>query len=146
MHGRASLPLSTILKGISVFICLSAARGHVGVGAMTILVIRKHKRFAVRHNVGLQRLDGPEQTALIFEVSLEGCRLAITRTSSFVTDQPVVVKIEGFGSRTARVRWTGPGFVGLRFDAAMHIAELDQLIHLCRDEAGNGEPLRAYAT
>ena len=113
---------------------------------MTILIIRKHQRFAVRHQVSLVCAEVRPRSGLLVEVSLEGCRLALSGSNAIAVEQPVSVRIGGFGTVKATVRWTGDGFVGLRFDAPLHNAELGQLIEVCRPMPGSEETLRAYGT
>ena len=87
-----------------------------GLGAMTILTIRKHKRFAMRQAARLLCADNRPWAGLLFEVSLDGCRLAIADCDGFAINQPVTVAIAGFAKLKAQVRWAGNGSVGLRFD------------------------------
>ena len=81
---------------------------------------------------------------MLVEVSLEGGRLSLSGSSAFVVEQPVMVRIGGFGNVQARVRWAGEGFVGLRFDAPLHNAELDLLLQACRPEFAQDSTMRAY--
>ena len=116
---------------------------------MTILIIRKHQRFAVRHQVSLVGAEVRPRSGLLVEVSLEGCRLALSgsnASNAIAVEQPVSVRIGGFGTVKATVRWAGDGSVGLRFDAPLHNAELGQLIEVCRPMPGSEETLRAYGT
>lgn len=106
-----------------------------GETAITILTIRKHQRFAVRHDVSLGSAAQRPRRCLMVEVSLDGCRLAAPGSENFVTGQPVVLEIEGFGRMKAQVRWTRDQLVGLKFDAPLHHAELDDLIQTCRADA-----------
>jgi hypothetical protein len=100
--------------------------------AIAILTIRKHQRFAVRHDVGIVRDGQHPRSCLLVEVSLEGARLAVPGSEALAIDQRVMLEIDGFGSLAAHVRWTRDGVVGLKFAAALHHAELDELIHICR--------------
>lgn len=110
---------------------------------MTILKIRKHKRFAVRQAARLL-CDGKRPGAgLLVEISLDGGRLAITGSDGFAIDQAVTVDISGFAKLKAQVRWAGNGLVGLRFDRPLHNVELDQLLQTCRPEMADGGAMRA---
>lgn len=113
---------------------------------MAILTIRKHKRFAVRHEVNLVVTGSRPRSGLLVEVSLEGCRLGLPGSHAFAAEKPVAVRIGGFGTIKATVRWSGDGFVGLRFDAPLHNAELGELIEICRPGPGSIGAARAYGT
>lgn len=113
---------------------------------MAILTIRKHQRFAVRQDVNLVSAGSRSRSGLLVEVSLEGCRLALPGSRAFAVEQPVAVRIGGFGLLKATVRWTGDGFVGLRFDAPLHTAELGEIIDICRPAATGQAASRAYGT
>ncbi len=117
-----------------------------GNGAMTILTIRKHKRFAMKQAARLLCADNRPCAGLLFEVSLDGCRLAIADCDGFAINQPVTVAIEGFAKLKAQVRWAGNGSVGLRFDHPLHTAELDELLQTCRPEQDSGAAMRGYGT
>ncbi len=113
---------------------------------MTILTIRKHQRFAVRHQVRILRAGLRPCTGLLVEVSLEGCRLSLAGSGSFSVEQQVSVQISGFGTIKGRARWAGEGFVGLRFEAALHHDELAELIETCRAAVTEPPTRRAYAS
>ena len=110
---------------------------------MTILTIRKHKRFAVRQTARLLRSGKRPSTGLLVEVSLDGGRLAIAGSDSLAIDQPVTIEISGFAKLKAQVRWAGNGLVGLRFDQPLHNCELDELLQSCRPELVSGLAMRA---
>lgn len=111
---------------------------------MTILVIRKHHRYAVRHKASLCPAKGRRREGLLVELSLEGCRIGIVRAEEFLTGNPVKVRIDGYGDIAGEVRWARGGLAGLRFARPLHVAELDGLLQFCRDP-GAGE-LRRYGT
>ena len=110
---------------------------------MTILTIRKYKRFAVRQTARLMGLGRRSCTGLLVEVSLDGGRLAIAGSDKLATGQPVTIDISGFARLKAQVRWTGNGLVGLRFDQPLHNCELDALLQSCRPELASMVALRA---
>jgi PilZ domain len=106
---------------------------------MPILVIRKHKRFAVRRRAQLGCAGRKLLDALLIELSLEGCRISAVTASKpprkpYSIDQLVSIGIDGFDSRKAHVRWENDGTIGLRFAQPLHNAELDLLIRTCRSE------------
>ena len=109
---------------------------------MTVLFIRKHKRFAVRRMVALS--VGEElRRGLLVEVSLEGCRIGGIDTQGLAVGDIVDLRIHGFGTLRAEVRWTQPGVAGLHLAQALHIPELNELIRLCRAAP---DDLLAYGT
>lgn len=112
---------------------------------MAIFTIRKHQRFAVRrqaslHSTGRRRLNG-----LLVEVSLDGCRLGIADGKVLPVGTIMTVRIDDFNDLKAEVRWSGNGYLGLRFIQALHVVDLDRLIRTCRPVCVEPEPQRAYA-
>lgn len=110
---------------------------------MTILIIRKHKRFAMRQTARLFCAGMRPCAGLLVEVSLDGGRMAIAGSDRFSIEQAVAIEITGFAKRKAQVRWAGNGLVGLRFDVPLHNCELDELLRSRNPQAGNGEAMRA---
>ena len=109
---------------------------------MSVLVIRKHKRFAVRRMVALS-VGGALRRGLLVEVSLEGFRIGNIDSDGLPLGEEVELRIHGFGSLKAEVRWTQPGVVGLHLVEALHIPRLNDLICLCRR---GPDDLLAYGT
>jgi hypothetical protein len=110
---------------------------------MTILTIRKHKRFAVRRKANLVCSGNRPKPGLLVELSLEGCRMGITGSADFAVGQQLKVRVAGFDDFRTEVRWAGDGFVGMRFVQALHHAELDELIRACRPEYALDGAMRA---
>ena len=116
----------------------------MGIETVGILTIRKHKRFAVCRKASLCKAKGKRRDGLLVELSLEGCRLGVTRAEDFSEGELVKVSIPGFEALAGEVRWARDGLAGLRFVNPLHIWQLDNLIQLCR---GEGEyEMRAYGT
>jgi hypothetical protein len=116
---------------------------------MTVLTIRKHSRFAVRQGVTLQGEDGRSHKGLLVELSQGGCRLGMPGNRNFRDDQPVTVRIPGYGSLRATVSWTKDQFVGLHFVFVLHHGELEELVQTCRPAMHVAEPAqhqRAFGT
>ncbi len=82
---------------------------------MTILTIRKHQRFAVRRKASLVAAGKRSRQALLVELCLDGCRLGTTGSYDYAMGETVKIRIGGFDDFRAEVRWTGDGYVGLRF-------------------------------
>jgi hypothetical protein len=118
----------------------------VGAKPMTILTIRKHQRFAVRREAGLQIKGRASRTGLLVELSLEGCRMSIVGAAKFAVGQTVKVNVAGYGALKAQVRWSDTGVLGMRFDQPLHVAELNELLAACRPEFANDSLVRAYGT
>ncbi len=110
---------------------------------MTILTIRKHKRFAVRRKANLVCTGSKTKPGLLVEVSLEGCRMGITGSSDYAVGQQLKIRIAGFDDLRTEVRWAGDGFVGMRFVQALHHAELNDLIQACRPDYTGEVQMRA---
>ncbi len=109
---------------------------------MNVLFIRKNKRFAVRRMVALSAGENLRR-GLLVEVSLEGCRIGNVDTEGLAIGDPLDLRIHGFGTLKAEVRWTQPGVAGLHFVQVLHIPELNELIRLCRAAP---DDLLAYGT
>ena len=107
---------------------------------MSVLVIRSHKRFAVRRPVTLRDEDGGKRGGLMIELSGEGCRISGVDSLSYTIDQRVTLD---FGDERlgGLVRWAHDGFVGVRFASALRPAELNELL-----EASRLPPERRYGT
>lgn len=109
---------------------------------MSILVIRKHQRFAVVRKARL-RCDEGRHDGLLIEVSLEGCRIGNIDDGAFAMGQPVTLVIDDFGEIEGEVRWLGQARVGLHLVHPLHVHELDRLLKLCRGEPEVATALRA---
>src|SRR5258708_453343 len=96
----------TILKGLTDLLT-SFADADRGPGAMNILTIRKHKRFAVRRKANLVGAGGRPMPGLLIELSLEGCRMGFASSAKLAIGQQVKVRIGGFDDFRAEVRWAG---------------------------------------
>lgn len=101
---------------------------------MSILVIRKHQRFAVRQSACLKAEGCKPCPGLLVEVSLDGCRFSLTNYRELEIGQQVSLRIDGFAPRNAQVRWADDKRVGLLFDQPLHNAELGTLLQDCRSE------------
>ncbi len=109
---------------------------------MNVLFIRKHKRFAVRRMVAISSDEGLRR-GLLVEASLDGLRIGNLDTDGLTIGSTVELRIHGYGTLAAELRWTQPGVAGLRLLRALHIAELNELIRLCRT---GSDDLLAYGT
>lgn len=102
---------------------------------MSVLVIRAHKRFAVRGPASLTKAGRRAAHGLVVELSLDGCRIGGIASSAFVIGDSATLTIHGCEPLPCQVRWAGEGVVGLRFAKPLHFAALDHLIRHCRAEA-----------
>ena len=102
-----------------------------GVIIVSVLVIRSHKRFAVRRPVKLREDDGDRRGGLMIELSGEGCRISGVDSFHYTIDQEVTLDL-GDEERPGRVRWAHDGFVGIKFAAALRSAELNQWLETSR--------------
>jgi hypothetical protein len=111
-----------------------------GVRAVSVLVIRSHKRFAVRRPVTLREDSGGKRGGLMIELSNEGCRISGVDSLRYTVDQTVVLDL-GDEKLGGRVRWAHDGFVGVKFAIALRPAELGAML-----EASRSAPERRYGT
>lgn len=112
---------------------------------MAVFTIRKYQRFAVRRAASLHCPKKRHKNGLLVEVSLDGCRLGIAESLNFAVGAVLNLRLDGFDDLKAEVRWSGNGYLGLRFIQALHVADLDRLIRACRPEPVEAERPRAYA-
>lgn len=108
---------------------------------MSVLVIRTHKRFAVRRPVTLQETGGGKRGGLMIELSGEGCRISGVNSLAYTIDQQVTLDLGDDQCLSGRVRWAHDGFVGIKFATALRPAELGAMI-----EASRSAPERRYGT
>lgn len=113
---------------------------------MTLLVVRAHKRFAVRRTVEVARTSsaGKPVSGLMIELSSEGCRISSINQQQFECGQDVDLRIEGFQPIEACVRWFHDGCAGLRFTRAVGSSQLDAMLARCRPNS-NEASQRKYA-
>jgi hypothetical protein len=111
---------------------------------VSVLVIRAHKRFAVRQKARLGRAGKRSLDGLVIELSLDGCRISNLAADAFAAGQAVTLRIDGTSTIAAHVRWLGQDAVGLRFARPLTNAGLDALIRLCRP-APTAAPIAATA-
>jgi hypothetical protein len=100
--------------------------------AVTVLVIRTHKRFAVCSPARLRGKGKRGEQGLLIELSLEGGRLSNLPVQAFTLDQQVTLRIDGAEPLEARIRWLSDGIAGLRFPRPLQAHTLDRLVRLCR--------------
>ena len=103
-----------------------------GITLVSVLVIRAHKRFAVRRPVTLYGKGDHEYRGLMIELSCEGCRISCIDSLAFTMEQPVTLDLGDGREFAGRVRWAHDGFVGLKFARALRQSELPELIEACR--------------
>ena len=110
---------------------------------MTVLVIRKHSRFAVCRRGTVTAPAAGDSDALLIELSLEGCRIGNVDASAYPSGSRATFELDGHPPLTGEVRWCGEGSIGLRLSPALHTFELDRLVRLCRGELDEPARLRA---
>lgn len=102
---------------------------------MSVLVIRAHKRFAICRRVRLRKPGRRFVDGLLIELSLDGCRISgVAAPAALAPGDAVVLRVADAAPLDARVRWRRDGTIGLRFERPLHVAALEALIRLCRDE------------
>ena len=102
---------------------------------VSVFTIRAHKRFAVCRKIRLGKTGRRGVDGLLIELSLDGCRISHgSKSSLFVLDDVVMLRLPGADPIEGQVRWLGDGVTGLRFSRPLHNAGLEALIRLCRAE------------
>ncbi len=113
---------------------------------MLLFTIPRHKRFAVTKKVHLRGGAGEAYGALLFEVSLQGCRVSSADYERFRIDQLVTVEIAGFGDLRGQIRSASQGQFAIRFDQPIASTALHELIWPASDEVQPILQLPAFAT
>lgn len=108
---------------------------------MSVLVIRSHKRFAVRRPITLHETSGGKRGGLMIELSSEGCRISGVNSLAYTADQLVTLEFDDGERCAGRVRWAHDGFVGVKFSSALRPAELGAMLEVSRLA-----PERCYGT
>ena len=108
---------------------------------MAVFVIRSGPRHAVRQVVSITDAHGNQQSALLIELSQDGCRLSQLHAIALEDDQPLTISVAGTQDLNARVRWRRDATAGLLLDRPLHRAELAALVDRCRS-ASPPEALR----
>lgn len=101
---------------------------------MSVFVIPRHKRFAVRHHVQLRTMRGTALAALLIEISLEACRVSPFGHEPLELDQPVTIEIGGFGDIAGRIFSAGEKVLGIRFLRPIQGSALHELVWSPSDE------------
>lgn len=78
--------------------------------------------------------DGKSSGALLFELTLDGCRISNIDHRRFAPDQMVQVNVPGFGMLEGRVRTAGLRTVALRYCRPLQRDALNRLLGICRAE------------
>ncbi len=107
-------------------------QGEKGFAEVSVLVIRAHKRFAVRRSVMLRGGPVKKRGGLMIELSSEGCRISNADSLSYTADQDVTVELDDGTRLPGKVRWAHDGFVGVRFAQALRQGELADLLETSR--------------
>lgn len=99
-------------------------------------MMRTTRRFAVCRAAQIGGMCGKAESGLLIELSQDGCRLGKVKDHArFTVGNNARVEIDGFEPFDGEVRWSKDGFVGLAFDRALAVAELDALLLSCRPPA-----------
>ena len=102
---------------------------------MSVLFIRKHRRFAVCRSARVERQDAGTVQGLLIELSRGGCRVSGLPEGAFAIDESVRLLLDGAEPIASHVRWTSDGRAGLHFAPALSPAMLEALILACRDDS-----------
>lgn len=93
------------------------------------------QRGVERHRVGVRRVTvddaaGDEQGALLHDLSIYGCRLAVD--AAWSPDDRIAVRLDGQAPIAGRVIWCRDGFAGCRFDQAIAASLVRRLVLVIR--------------
>lgn len=95
---------------------------------MSVVVIPRHKRFAVRQHVKLRSSRGKPLAALLVEISLEGCRVSPFGNEQLAADQTVTIEIDGFGDIEGRIFSASDKVLCIRFLRPIQGSALHKLV------------------
>jgi hypothetical protein len=94
---------------------------------MTVLMIRAHKRYAVRQPVRLGKFGATPAQGLMIELSSEGCRISNLDRCDYAIGEEVTLEL-GELSLGGRIRWAHDGIAGVRLDRALYPNQLGELV------------------
>ena len=94
---------------------------------MAVLMIRAHKRYAVRQPVRLGKLGSEPAKGLMIELSSEGCRISNLDRCDYAIGEEVTLEL-GELSLGGRIRWAHDGIAGVRLDRALYPNQLGELV------------------
>ena len=94
---------------------------------MAVLMIRAHKRYAVRQPVQLGKPGATPAKGLMIELSSEGCRISNLDRCDYAIGEEVTLEL-GELSLGGRIRWAHDGIAGVRLDRALYPSQLGALV------------------
>jgi hypothetical protein len=109
---------------------------------VSVLIIRAHKRFAVRSSAKLRQPRRRGVEGLLIELSI-GRLSNVPGNANFTVGDSVLLGLSGAAPIEAHVRWADRGTVGLRFARPLSFAALEALVRLCRAENEPAMPMYA---
>lgn len=100
---------------------------------MNVLTMRSCKRYAVRQSLVVIGPNGTKTDGLLIELAQEGCRISNLEGIEVTTGDAVVLDL---GEHTLHgfVRWSGIDVIGVRFERALFVNQLNTLITHSRDQ------------
>jgi hypothetical protein len=94
---------------------------------MNVLTMRSCKRYAVRQSLLVVGPNGSKTEGLLIELAQEGCRISGVEGLQVTTGDAVVLDL-GEHMLRGLVRWAGIGIIGVRFEQALFVHQLGELI------------------
>lgn len=95
---------------------------------MSVFIIPRHKRFAVRHEVQLRNARGRASAALLIELSQQACRVSASPDEQLGPDMPVTIEIAGFGDIHGQIFSANDRILVIRFVRPINSAALHELV------------------
>ncbi len=100
---------------------------------MTVLRIRSCRRYAVRRTIHVRGPSVAKSQGLLIEIGQEGGRISGLGDAQFTSGDVVVLELQKW-CLEAKVRWFRPGLIGVRFEMALSVVQLNDLIMQTRGE------------
>lgn len=93
-----------------------------------IIFVRRELRHLLRANAMIRDARSGHIGGKVIDISENGCKLDLTE-SRVETGQLVTIKLDGFESWPAKIRWIKDRIVGVEFERPLHSYVVE---HLCK--------------
>lgn len=100
---------------------------------MNVLTMRSCKRYAVRQALVVIDPSGAKTEGLLIELAQEGCRISSLEGIEVTTGDAVILDL-GDHTLHGLVRWSGIDTIGVRFERALFVNQLNALLTQSRGQ------------
>jgi len=113
---------------------------------MSVLMIRTHRRYALRMPAKLQCERGKTLRCLLRELSQHGLRISNLGEQRFEPGDAVTLDMQGGRSMPGKIRWAHDGVAGMVLDNPLHLPEMSEIIAAGRQHKATQPGEARYGT